>query len=521
MRKSCIETVRDGPYRTKNRKWRKIVKLLLYITLVGIVLVSSSAICLAVENEQVATEKDSKYPIEHWFNLTMMGMKIGYVHQFVDKTVSQGEEMIRSKTSMVMQFSGGGNDIRVENNRIEYSDSNFMPRYFVYTSDESGEKRIEGKIKDGTAYITTTINGETTESEVAIPPDTISDSVAVDSLLSKNLLKVGAKLPYQTFNIDVQRIVTCELSVSKEDTLTYQSEEKQVYVLENQVDIMGGITVRLWVDSEGTTYKFITDMPGLSVVATKTDSKTALGEIEALDIVLRTRIIPSGKMPRKGAKRFVANVQHSGGNLAEIIKTNNQQILNSENGNSGTLTIEKAAVDEKNCPKLPIQSPELEKYLSSTVYVESEHPDIHAQALEVIDGEDNSWLAAKKLSKWVYKSIDEKGLSGGYSTSLSTLKTLSGDCTEHTVLLIAMARSVGIPARICAGLVFAKDAFYYHFWPEVYVGTWVQIDPTFGQVVADANHILLQGGMLESGTMVEYTEGVFSTLNQLEIDIVE
>lgn len=497
------------------------MKLLLYTTTIGIMLISLSSICLGVESEQVETERNLKYPQESWFNLTMMGMKIGYVHQFVDKTVYQGEEMIRTKTSMVMKFSGGENDIRVENNRIEYSDLAYMPRHFIYTSDESGEKRVEGKIIDGTAHITTTINGETTESEIAIPPDTISDAVAVESLLSKNLLKVGAKLPYKTFNIDVQRVVDCELSVSKEEILTYQSDEKQVYVLDNKVDIMGGITVRLWVDQEGITYKFITELPGLSVVATKTDSETALGETEALDIVLRTRIIPTGKMPRRGANRFVANIQHSGENLTEIIKSNAHQKLSSENGTSGTLTIDKAEIDEKNCPKLPIQSPELEKYVSSTVYVESANPDIHAQALKVIDGEDNSWLAAKKLNRWVFNAIDEKGLSGGYSTSLATLKTLSGDCTEHTVLLIAMARSVGIPARICAGLVFAKDAFYYHFWPEVYVGKWVQMDPTFGQSVADANHILLQGGMLESGTMIEYTEGVFSTLNQLEIEIVE
>ena len=141
--------------------------------------------------------------------------------------------------------------------------------------------------------------------------------------------------------------------------------------------------------------------------------------------------------------------------------------------------------------------------------------------MEIINGEVNSWRASKKLCRWVYKSIRNKKLSGGFNSSLKTLESLSGDCTEHTVLLIAMARSVGIPARICAGLVFSKDAFYYHFWPEVYVGTWVQMDPTLGQTIADANHIQLQGSILESGTMVEFTEGVFRTLNQLEIDIVE
>ena len=497
------------------------MKLFHKILILYILLVTISSICVAVESEEVETVKDVKYPQEHWYNLTMMGMKIGYVHQFIDKTVYQGEDMIRTKTDMVMQFKGAGNDLRVENNRIEYSDAKFMPRYFVMTSNESGEKRVEGKIIDGVAYITTTINDEETKTEIAIPPNTISDSVAVDNLLSKNLLKSGARLAYQTFNLDLQKIVDSELNVIEEAELTYQSQEKQVFVLENKVDIMGGITIRLWIDKDGITYKFITEITGLSIDATKTDSKIALGEIEELDIVLRTRIIPSGKKPRRGANHFMAKVQHSEGSLTNIIMTNDHQVLNLDSEMKGTLQIEKSEIDEENCPKLPIQSPELKEYLSSTVFVEADHPDIHAQALKILDGETNSWRAAKKLSRWVYKSIDEKGLSGGYSSSLTTLNTLSGDCTEHTVLLIALARSVGIPARICAGLVFAKDAFYYHFWPEVYVGEWVQMDPTFGQFVADANHILLQGGMLESGTMVEYTEGVFRTMNQLEIDIVE
>ena len=491
------------------------------LSLIGILMITFSSICEAVESEQVQAEQDVKYPHEHWYNLTMLGMKVGYVYQFIDKTIYEGEEMLRTKTDMVMQFAGAGTNIRVESNRVEYSDADFMPRYFLLTSNESGQKQVEGKILDGIAYITTTINGETTESEVAIPDDTISDSVAVDMLLEKGVLKVDEKLAYQTFNIDVQKVVNCELTVVKESTLSYQSEEKDVYIIDNKVDILGGLNVRFWVDSEGTTYKFTTEMPGISIIATKTDKKTAFGEIEAVDIVLRTRIIPAGKKPKKGAKQLSAKVQLSGGNLTDTIMTNTQQKLDLDTEMTGRLNIVTPEIDEKDCLEFPFQKPELMQYLPSTVFVEADHPDIHTQALEILDGEKNSWLAAKKLSKWVHKSIDEKGLSGGYSTALTTLQRRTGDCTEHTVLFMALARSVGIPARICAGLVYAKDAFYYHFWPEVYVGTWVQMDPTFGQIIADANHILLQGGMLESDTMVEFTEGIFRTLNQLEIEVID
>ena len=124
------------------------------------------------------------------------------------------------------------------------------------------------------------------------------------------------------------------------------------------------------------------------------------------------------------------------------------------------------------------------------------------------------------MSMGSYSHYGEK-ISSGFGSSLTALESLSGDCTEHTVLFIALARAAGIPARICSGIAFARDAFYYHFWAEVYVGRWVQMDPTWGQTIADANHIQLDGSTLESDNLTEFVEGVFRTLNQLEIAIVE
>jgi transglutaminase-like putative cysteine protease len=49
------------------------------------------------------------------------------------------------------------------------------------------------------------------------------------------------------------------------------------------------------------------------------------------------------------------------------------------------------------------------------------------------------------------------------------LRTRVGDCNEHTVLYVAMARALGMPAPIAVGLVFVYGAFYDHAWPEVYL----------------------------------------------------
>jgi hypothetical protein len=81
-----------------------------------------------------------------------------------------------------------------------------------------------------------------------------------------------------------------------------------------------------------------------------------------------------------------------------------------------------------------------------------------------------------------------------------------GDCNEHTALYVAMARSIGIPARIAVGLTYVRGitgAFYYHAWPEVYIdegddrGLWLPVDPTLNEFPADATHLRLARGGLD------------------------
>ena len=60
--------------------------------------------------------------------------------------------------------------------------------------------------------------------------------------------------------------------------------------------------------------------------------------------------------------------------------------------------------------------------------------------------------------------------------------------------------AAGRPARSQLGLVYSvvygQGGFYYHAWPEVFVGEWGRMDPTLGQPVADGTHIMfVEGGI--------------------------
>jgi transglutaminase-like putative cysteine protease len=101
------------------------------------------------------------------------------------------------------------------------------------------------------------------------------------------------------------------------------------------------------------------------------------------------------------------------------------------------------------------------------------------------------------------------------------LRTKVGDCNEHTALYVAMARALGIPARIAVGLVYIHGAFYYHAWPEVYLaepdgrGLWLPVDPTLNQFPADATHLRLVRGGLDKQT------AILPLIGRLKIDVLD
>jgi hypothetical protein len=63
----------------------------------------------------------------------------------------------------------------------------------------------------------------------------------------------------------------------------------------------------------------------------------------------------------------------------------------------------------------------------------------------------------------------------------AVLKSWTGDCTEHAVLLSALLRSQQIPARVAVGFLFVPKAaaFAPHMWAEALInGVWIPLDST-------------------------------------------
>ena len=172
--------------------------------------------------------------------------------------------------------------------------------------------------------------------------------------------------------------------------------------------------------------------------------------------------------------------------------------------------------------KLPFAGPatlpdeERRQALATDSFVQSDDPDIKAQAARLTTDLSPA-EAARVISSWVYENV-RKTPTLSVPSAREVLEQMAGDCNEHTVLFTALARASGIPTRMCTGLAFSAGQFYYHAWPEVWVGRWLAVDPTFGQFPADPLHLRLLTGGLEQQFEVLKLLGRGATIEILEAE---
>jgi transglutaminase-like putative cysteine protease len=181
-----------------------------------------------------------------------------------------------------------------------------------------------------------------------------------------------------------------------------------------------------------------------------------------------------------------------------------------------------------------LADPAASQFLAPEPFIESDAPEIVAEAAAAVRGVNGTGAQAEALTRYVNALLDKKP-TVSLPSAREVLRTKVGDCNEHTALFVAMARALGIPARISVGLVYIHGAFYYHAWPEVYVdesrlatrsdaalprvrpssrNLWLPVDPTLNQFPADATHLRLARGGLDKQA------AIIPLIGRLTIDVV-
>lgn len=116
-------------------------------------------------------------------------------------------------------------------------------------------------------------------------------------------------------------------------------------------------------------------------------------------------------------------------------------------------------------------------------------PALRLFSRQVVGDETNPWRIAQKL----YAAVDQVPWAGAleYSTisNISDYALHAGhaDCGQQTLLLVALLRLNGIPARWQSGMIYSDGTYNnLHDWGQLYIAPygWIPMDVTFGRLAS-------------------------------------
>jgi tetratricopeptide (TPR) repeat protein len=198
--------------------------------------------------------------------------------------------------------------------------------------------------------------------------------------------------------------------------------------------------------------------------------------------------------------------------VVERIKANidsDAQKVEKQGEDALLLTLRPRRVEPQHKTRIPLSGAAFAEHLKPTRQIRSDDAGVIAKAREIVGEEKDAWAVARKLSQWIYKNLQWKKVDD--ADAAQTLASRQADCLEFSELFIAMARSLGLPARLVTGLAHSGSSFGGHAWVEVYAGEWIELDPTWGTDYVDATHI--RG---ESAELLSY-----AVLNLIEMEALE
>ncbi|MBM3835549.1 MAG: transglutaminase domain-containing protein [Verrucomicrobia bacterium] len=350
---------------------------------------------------------------------------------------------------------------------------------------EDGAETIRTVVGDGNGLVITTRTkaGEINR-RVPVPKDTLERVRQLDQWLTSTPTKGAQFVGYSTF-WDQEEVDGEEVHIYRGRKIILWGGVKTPV---HQVSVnMDGMVMDCEMMSDGTPIKGL--MGGLFELRAEKESIAKMPGAEPIDMLEASSIRVDKDL---GAPDRVEALTLRIVGLNDFrIPASHRQRVRSRQGSAVILELMR---DHKAPQSTPLPASKREEYLRATPTLQSDQESIRNKAQEIIGGEKDTLEKARLLQEWVFRNVRQT-MAANTTSALDVLSNRAGDCTEITMLFVALARSLGIPAREVGGVMYANEGtpiFGWHAWAEIHDGhQWVTVDPTWNQVYVDATHINL------------------------------
>jgi Transglutaminase-like superfamily len=472
---------------------------------------------------------------DRWYVLEMSGEHAGYAHM----TERRKGDRIVTQSDIKLTVRRGDQAIAIEHEMwfVETADGKPIE---AFSSLKPGAVAIVQRVKfadDGIEL--TTGQGAAARTTTLLPLDASFMPPAAAQRLIEARLAEGAKA-ISVGLIDVSMGVN-PLNVSMKviggENVEVFGKVVPALVWEATVSNMPGVTVREYVDEQGRAVKSSVQlMPGMDITMIEADEQLARAKVDPPRIMAQTLIHPDKPIDNPRATRsaiYRVSVNGAGDTPINLLRTGYQRVVWDDQTTA-------AVVLDLDQPVNVIDDLPSDADLASSDMIDHDNGavrEVLELAMEDLPDDAPDHVVASKLRAFVHSYIDEKDLSVGLAKAGQVAQTAQGDCTEHAVLLTALLRAKGIPARTVTGLLYVDEflgqegVFGYHMWSQAWLdggendgmtgGRWVDLDAVLPGQDFDAAHITLTVSSMADGQMVNDMIEMLPMFGRLDIQVIQ
>ena len=432
---------------------------------------------------------------EYWTGIVFNGAKIGFTHLRIEPVEeAPGDFTIYSEAALRFRFLMLDKTINISTQDTVRNDLTLTRFVHAYNLD-GNHKQLAGRVLDGVLHVNIVSADEHHTQMIPLAQKVYPTSaIALYPVLQG--LVVGRHYEYQVYDGETARLTTVT-----QDILGYEQSdlfEGPAFKIKTR---MYGNKVTTWIDASG---KPVFEMAMNGVLISHLESEAAARRYLALAALNKQEVLLEFSLVRSdipiGSPRDVVSMRVALIGIPADLALPSDRRQHCE-GTGPTVECRISVSDSgAGAGAGQVTQETLERYLRPSITVSAGHPDILRLAQEITADAVSRTARIEALIDWLQHNIEREAID--VFSALDVLRTRRAECQGHSYLYAALARSVGIPSRVVNGLVYSEryQGFLYHTWTESWLGNeWLAVDPTFGQINADATHIKL----IEGETLAE------------------
>ncbi len=453
----------------------------------------------------------------------LQGNRVGYEQITVAHQFREGRKLLRVDSYGRMELPRYGQTVAVDSRCTSWETPDGQLVEFKSQQPQGDvPMRTSGRVEGDQLRLEIVTEGKTLDTTIPWS-DQYGGPYATELSLARSPLRPGQRRTIRAFDVGVNQLATIDLEAKRYEPVDLGGKRRRLLRIETSTSYAGQtLEGTLWTDRRGAVYK--NRLAAIDLVTVRLPKHEALAKADParFDLGFDTAVPVNRTLvnPHQ-TRRIVYRVKLAGGDPAAVFVSCGSQRVERLDAHTARVTVYAVRPGSKLGNPHAGDDPPGDEDLAPNNLVQCDDPKVVALAGEVAAGDD-PWRTAVALEKLVHARMSARDFSMAFATASEVARTLAGDCTEHAVLLTALARARGIPARAAVGLVYSGRKYFYHMWTEVYIDDrWIPLDATLGQGGIGAAHLKVAHTSLQGASPQIAFLPVLKILGQLEIEIEE